>query len=146
MNTTLFHPMLVHFPIALLIVGFLFATIGMFCKKCRKKECEPTDKPSCIMRAGVWLLMLGTLGAIASVASGAVFTEPMEGLMGAKRELHATFAVATVIVSVLCSLVLAYGIYAKKRRCSVMIVGYVLYIVAFLLVSYTGHLGGLMVY
>lgn len=28
------HPMVVHFPIALLITGFLFASMAIFCKRC----------------------------------------------------------------------------------------------------------------
>ncbi len=57
-DTTHIHPMIVHFPIALLIVGFLFDLIGTFVKK------------DFYSKAGFYLLILGTLGVVAAYFSG----------------------------------------------------------------------------
>jgi len=52
------HPMLVHFPIALLIVGFLAELAGLLLRK------------DWLARAALLLLVLGTLGAVSAVLTG----------------------------------------------------------------------------
>lgn len=147
MNTAAFHPMLVHFPVALLMVGFLFSTVGLFCKQCCKCGCSTdSGNPSCIMRAGYWLLVLGALGAVASVLSGMIFTEPMQGIMGEKRSVHQLFAIMTMSVSIVSAAIMTYYIYSAKRTRPVLIIGYILYAATMILVAITGHLGGAMVY
>jgi uncharacterized membrane protein len=57
-DTVHIHPMIVHFPIALLIVGFLFDILSLFIKK------------EFYSNAGFYLLILGTLGIIAAYFTG----------------------------------------------------------------------------
>ena len=57
-DTTHLHPMIVHFPIALLIIGFLFDLTGAIFNKVF------------FSKAGFYLLILGTLGVIAAFISG----------------------------------------------------------------------------
>ena len=57
-DTTHIHPMIVHFPIALLIVGFLADAAGIFLKK------------EFFSKAGFYLLIFGTLGVAAAYLSG----------------------------------------------------------------------------
>lgn len=60
------HPMVVHFPIALLIVGFLLDVFGLLLRKEWAK------------RAGVVLVVLGSLGALAAMLSGSAAEEAVE--------------------------------------------------------------------
>ncbi len=57
-DLTYLHPMLIHFPIALLIVGFLTDLTGLIIKR------EITAQ------AGFYLLVLGALGTITAFMSG----------------------------------------------------------------------------
>ena len=57
-DLTHLHPMIVHFPIALLIVGFLADAIGLFTKR------------EFFTKAGFYLLILGTLGVVAAYLTG----------------------------------------------------------------------------
>jgi uncharacterized membrane protein len=57
-DTTHIHPMIVHFPIALIIVGFLADLIGILLKK------------EFFSRTGFYLLILGTLGAVTAYITG----------------------------------------------------------------------------
>lgn len=140
------HPMIVHFPIALVIVGFAFATLAMFCKKCSCQGVQDQScKASCVSKVGYWLLALGSLSAVAAVLSGMFFTSEMTGPMGRLRDTHEMLAIATMIVGLITSGVYTYYIY-KARIPQVQIIGYVLYLVTVVLVAVTGHYGGTMVY
>jgi uncharacterized membrane protein len=68
-TTTHLHPMLVHFPIALITVGFLADVVFLFYKK-----------EICLSKTGFYLMIVGTLAAAAAYLSGQLFTnEPTEG-------------------------------------------------------------------
>lgn len=139
------HPMVVHFPIALLVVGFGFATLAMFCKKCNAVGCTDPTKPSCVQKVAYWLLSLGALSGAAAVLSGIVFTNEMVGPLGSLRNTHEVLAISTTVVALIAAGVYTYYIY-KARIAQVQVIGYALYALAALLVSVTGHYGGLMVY
>ncbi len=51
MNTQILHPMIVHFPIALILAGFLADTLSLFIKK------EP-----CLSKVGFYLMLVRYLG------------------------------------------------------------------------------------
>ena len=57
-SATHLHAMIVHFPIALLFVGFLFDLLSL-----------ATKKPS-FKTAALYLLVLGAIGAVAAYLSG----------------------------------------------------------------------------
>lgn len=140
------HPMIVHFPIALVITGFLFATIALFCKRCSCSVGQaPSDKASCVSKVGYWMLALGTLGAIGAVLSGFFFTSDMTGPMERILNTHQLLAISTLIVGFIASGVYTYYIY-KARLKPVEYIGYALYFATVVLVSITGHYGGTMVY
>lgn len=143
-TNSMYHPMLVHFPIALLIVGFLFATISMLCKCSKKVQCE-SKKPSCMERSGYWLLVLGSLSALVAVLSGVIFTNPMTGFMGELRTTHMMIAFATTAVAVIASVIYSVYMYGKQNK-YIRIVAFILYLAAFALVAITGHYGGMMAY
>ncbi len=62
-DTTYLHPMLVHFPIALLIIGFLADLAGLIFKK------------EFFSKAGFYLLILGTAGVVAAYFTGSAAGE-----------------------------------------------------------------------
>ena len=133
-NSTHFHPMLVHFPIALLTAGFLFDLFSMFLKK------EP-----CLSKAGFWLEILGMAGALFAFGTGYFFTSPMEGdsgIMRDKHELFATLALISVIIAVLCRIA---AIYLKKDSLMVRYALLGLFFFSVVLISITGFLGGSLV-
>lgn len=129
------HPMLVHFPIAIVLVGFLADFIQVFIKK-----------EQCFSKMGFYLLIAGTLAAIVTVLSGFLFTPEMSGVIGEVRETHEHFAVITVLLLIAAS-VLRTMVFVKKienKRLTWLI--FAIYALAAITVSITGFLGGNLVY
>ncbi|MEG0467378.1 MAG: DUF2231 domain-containing protein [Mucinivorans sp.] len=135
MDTATLHPMMVHFPIALIIVGFLFATLEMFFVKCRKTQCT--------LKVTYWLLSLGTLSAIAAVLTGVIFTTMQSSIL---LPDHRTMAFATLAVALVAAALYIYYIYKAPESKILHWVAYLVYFGAVVLVSVTGHYGGMMVY
>lgn len=79
------HPMLVHFPIALLSVSVL---LDLSAQRWRPEECRV---------ASLYTLVLGLAGALLSVASGAMAEEAVEhsGVPERVLEIHETLGFAT---------------------------------------------------
>ena len=69
--------MLVHFPIALLLWGFIADAASMMFKK-----------ESCLSKVGFYLLLIGALTSLSAVLSGLLFTSEMQGAAGTIRETH----------------------------------------------------------
>lgn len=134
-DTSHLHPMIVHFPVALLIAGFLADTVYMLYKK-----------EACLSKLGLYLMLAGTLGAIAAVISGNLFTEDLSGSVEAIRERHETFANVTmylmIVASILRIVLVRRGVAESKAGLGV----YLLYLIGVILVGYTGFLGGSMVF
>jgi len=136
MNTAHFHPMMVHFPIALIMVGFLADAIFIFYKK-----------ELCFSKTGLYLLILGTLAAIAAFATGHLFTfEPTEGAIVSIFEKHETMALVTIILLFLTSIFRVYAIIKTKEETNLKWVVLLLYFFSAISVSVTGFLGGSMVF
>jgi uncharacterized membrane protein len=81
------HPLVVHFPIALLPLSFLFALLARFCPKLCETE---------------WLLLvIGTLAAPVAVITGLIAHLPYEGtLLAAVIEPHQFSALIGTIVMI----------------------------------------------
>lgn len=79
------HPMLVHFPIALLSASVLFELLA---QRWRQEECRVVS---------LYTLVLGLAGALVSVASGAMAEETVEhsGVPERILEIHETLGFAT---------------------------------------------------
>ena len=99
-----FHPMLVHFPIAIITVGFLFDLLTLAFKK-----------ETWLVKASYWLEIIGMAGAVFAYGSGYFFTSPMEGEAGILREKHELFATATLISIVIATLFRIVVTYLKKE-------------------------------
>jgi uncharacterized membrane protein len=134
-STSHFHPMLVHFPIALVLFGFIFDAISLFFKK------EP-----CLSKSGFYLLLVGTLSGIAAWLSGILFTSDLSGAAGEIKETHELLALLTVITLVITSALRIYLKVKNKENSNAKWLAFILYAVATLLVSATGFFGGTLVY
>jgi uncharacterized membrane protein len=134
-STSHFHPMLVHFPIALVAFGFLAELAWVFYKK-----------EVCLSKTGFYLLIFGTLSAIAAWLTGTLFTAEMSGSAGEIKETHELFAWLTlgtlIITSVLRVIIQIKNIENPKLNW----VAFVLYALAAIFVSITGFFGGTLVY
>ncbi len=131
-----FHPMLVHFPVALIIIGFLFDVISLFFNK----------KEPCLSKAGFYLMILGTLAAVAGYLSGEFFTAEMSGAAGELKERHELFAKITMFVMIAASLIRIYLVWKKKDQSQLKWLVFALFFIATATVGYTGFLGGSLVY
>ncbi len=130
-----FHPMLVHFPIALVTVGFLFDVYGMFFKK-----------EKCLSLTGMYLLFIGTFSAIAAVLAGFLFTNEMEGAAGQLRERHELFAIISICILLLTSIIRIFMVWKKKENRLFRWIVLGLYLCAVGSISFTGFMGGSLVY
>jgi uncharacterized membrane protein len=136
LNTSHFHPMLVHFPIALIIVGFLADVIFIFFKK-----------EKCLSKTGFYLMIVGTLAAGAAFASGHLFTaEPSQGGIVKVFEQHETLALITLIIMAIASIIRIYAVIRKIDTSLLTWAIFSLYLLGALSVSITGFLGGSMVF
>ena len=132
---TYLHPVVVHFPIALIIVGFVADISSLLFKK-----------EKCLSTMGLYLEALGMLAAIVAVGTGYFLTSPMDGEAGALRERHELFAfltLGTIIAAVFFRILL---VYLKKDATRLKYVALGLFFLAFIFVTITGHLGGTLVF
>jgi uncharacterized membrane protein len=134
-DTSHLHPLIVHFPIALLITGFVADTVFLLYKK-----------EACLSKLGFYLMLAGTLGAIAAVLSGNFFTQELSGSVEAVRERHETFANITMWLMIVASVIRLFLLKRGGASPRAALGVYILYLIGVVLVSYTGMLGGTMVY
>jgi uncharacterized membrane protein len=134
-NTSHLHPMLVHFPIALVVFGFLADAVYLFYKK-----------EVCLSKTGFYLLILGTLGAIATWLSGFIFTSEMSGVAGTVRETHEILASVTVGLLLITSVLRIILQVKKIEKSGLKWIAFVLYGMAAVFVTLTGFYGGTLVY
>lgn len=129
------HAMFIHFPIALLIVGFLSEVISLFSKKTFFKT------------GGFYLLILGTLGTIASYLSGNAAGEGIEeGPLGKAMELHEQAATITLWLTIITAVVYVTIFIFKYRQRWMKIVSVILFAAVIGGIARTGYLGGQLVY
>ncbi len=135
MNTAHLHPMIVHFPVALILAGFLADVVYLFFRK-----------EKCLSKAGLYLMVLGTLGAAAAFLSGHLFTfEPKEGAIVEIFERHETLALVTLLIMAIGSIIRITVLVLKKEEPVYQWVIFGFYLLGAASVAVTGHLGGTMV-
>jgi uncharacterized membrane protein len=84
------HPILVHFPIALLIMSVLFDFLSFFLRRAH------------LVEAATWCLGFGATGLLASELSGNVVEGHVNrALAGNLLEMHKTFALMTLITFII---------------------------------------------
>lgn len=127
--------MLVHFPIALLIFGFVADAVYVFLKK-----------EHWLTHIGFYLLIIGTFTSLAALLTGTLFTAEMTGTAGEVKENHELFAWITTGMTIVTA---AFRIYIKIKNLETTDLRWValsLYALAAISVSITGFYGGSLVY
>lgn len=130
-----FHPMLVHFPIALVAFGFLADLAWVFYKK-----------EACLSKLGFYLLVFGTLSAIAAWLTGTLFTAEMSGSAGDVKETHELFAWLSLGTLFVTSALRIFLQVQNKENSNLKWLAFTLYGLSAIFVSVTGFFGGTLVY
>jgi uncharacterized membrane protein len=135
-NTAHLHPMIVHFPVALITIGFVAEVISLFFKS-----------EKCLSKTGFYLMILGALSAIAAWSTGQLFTnEPTQGEIVKIFQNHETGALITMILMIIGASFRIWLVLKKKEETKLKWIAFTLYFLAFATVTYTGFMGGTMVY
>jgi len=134
-TTSHLHPLLVHFPIALVIFGFIAELAFLFFKK-----------QVSLSTMGYYLLVIGTLAALAAWLTGSLFTSEMDGTAGKIKEAHELFATLTLVLLVITSILRTVMLVYKIDNSFLKVIAFLLYGLAAIAVSITGYLGGSLVY
>jgi uncharacterized membrane protein len=135
MNTEHLHPMLVHFPIALVIAGFGFELATLLFKG-----------EICFSKAGMYLLILATVAAGFAWLSGYFLTGEMAGEAGKVKESHELSAAITTLLLLAASVIRLIVLRTGNPNSLFKWVSFTLYGLAAVGVSITGFLGGSLVY
>ena len=135
-DTQHLHPMIVHFPIALLIIGLLADAIGLFLKK------------DFFTKAGFYLLILGTLGVIAAYFSGNLAGEGVTeaGSLKQALETHEDAAELSVWLMAAAALVRITFVIIKRYSGILKWTAFALFLIGVLSIARTGYYGGELVY
>jgi uncharacterized membrane protein len=135
-STAHLHPMIVHFPIAIITAGFVADVVSIFFKR-----------ELCLSKTGYYLMIAGAISAIAAWGTGQLFTsEPSQGAIVDVFEKHEAGAFVTMLIIVAGAAIRIWVVARKKEESSLKWVVFALYFLAFLAVSFTGFMGGTMVY
>lgn len=135
-DTSHLHPMIVHFPIALITVGFIADVVFLFFKS-----------EKCLSKMGFYLMVIGALAAIAAWSTGQLFTsEPNQGEIVSVFEKHETGALITMILMIIGATFRIWLVIVKKEESQLKWIAFGFYLLAFAAVTYTGFMGGSMVY
>lgn len=128
------HPMVVHFPIALLNAFFLMELLGYFLRKNELKI------------AATWMLYLGTLGALAAVAAGfrAASGVPHSHEIHQIMTSHMYYGISVLALSISLSFwrIAGKGLQSKKGQAASLFTALVMIVI----MAFGADLGGLMVY
>lgn len=133
-STSHLHPMLVHFPIALVAIGFLSECASLIIKK-----------ELCLPKISFYLLLAGTLFAIFTWLSGVLFTSEMSGTAGEVKETHELFAGLSLGLLVLTSGLRLFQIRFTNNKLLPRLT-FLLYALATISIAITGFYGGSLVY
>jgi uncharacterized membrane protein len=135
-NTAHLHPMIVHFPIALITIGFIADLASLFFKS-----------EKCLSKTGFYLMIAGTLAAIAAWSTGQLFTnEPSQGEIVKVFESHETGALVTMLLMIIGSAFRIWLVIKKREETQMKWIAFGFYLLGFAAVTYTGFMGGTMVY
>jgi uncharacterized membrane protein len=135
MSPSHFHPMLVHFPIALVMFGFLAECAALYFKK-----------EVYLPKMGFFLLIAGTLTAICALLSGVLFTGEMSGAAGDVKSTHSLMAWITLALLAVTSILRIILFRGNSGNSGLKWLAFALFGLAAITVSVTGFFGGTLVY
>lgn len=133
MNTSHFHPLTVHFPIALTVLGFALLTLFMI--KQNQKN---------LFSFAFFTLLLALAGMGAAWISGEYFTPEFTGELEETKELHEFYC--KVCFYVLLGGIVVWSLLRKKQEKLSRWILYIASAVSLGVILYTAWLGGSMVY
>ncbi|MCR9099950.1 MAG: DUF2231 domain-containing protein [bacterium] len=129
------HAMVIHFPIALLMAGFLSELIALINKKQFFKN------------ASFYLLILGTLGAIAAYVSGSYAGDGMtDGLLQKPLGMHEEAALVTLWLAIITALTRGAMYFFNYQKAWAKWASFLFYVILIGAVARTGYLGGELVF
>lgn len=134
-SITHIHPMLVHFPIALVMLGFIAEWASFYFKK-----------ETYLSTLGFYLLIAGTATALFALLSGVIFTAEMSGKSDEVKQTHEMFAWITLSILVAASALRIYLKLKNSENTNWKWLAFALFGMAAISVSITGFLGGTLVY
>lgn len=127
--------MAVHFPIALLMVGFLFELISFFYKK------------DFFRQSAFYLLLSGTIGTVVSYLAGNAAGEGMEeGTLNKAMDLHEQAATIALWLTIITALVYGIIYFLNYRKSWLRMIAVLLFAGVVGSIARTGYLGGQLVY
>jgi len=129
------HPMLSHFPIILIIIGFIAETLNKY----KKKDIY-------LQKTGYYFQIIGAITIILAVLTGLLFTKEPIGKAHEIGELHEHLAYVALIVLIISAF---YKFYINNKNINNkrnINISYCLYFISCVAVICTGFLGGILVY
>ena len=131
-DTINLHPIIVHFPIALLIVGFLFDLTGAILNR------------DFFSKTGFYLLILGTLGVLAAYISGNIAGDGVSEVGALKQALenHEDAAQLSLWLMIFASVVRIAIVLLKKYSGAFKWAAVILFLAGILSIARTGYYGG----
>jgi len=131
-----FHPLIIHFPIALLIVGVICDTIGILGKR------------DLFLRIGFLLFALGALTTIPAALTGNYAAETAQHIPNIYDDLdwHDTLGTATAIFAVILTLIRIHLTLKKQFTHTAQYIYLLFAILVSILVGASGYTGGHLVY
>ena len=129
------HAMVIHFPIALLMIAFLSELIALFSKRLFFKN------------AALYLLILGTIGVVIAYLSGDAAGEGMtDGILQEPMGMHEEAAWVTLWLSLITSLASIAIYYFKYTKSWAKWAALLLFALLIASVARTAYLGGQLVF
>ena len=134
-SPTHLHAMAVHFPIALLVIGFFFELQSLFIQR------------QFLRKDTLCLLVTGALGTIASYLTGNAAGEGMEeGALGKAIALHEQAATIALWLTTFTALAYLAIFYFRYNKDWARVVSIILFAGVVGAIARTGYLGGQLVY
>lgn len=134
-SPTHLHAMFIHFPIALLITGFLFEVLSWIFKK------------DYFEKGAFYLLMFGAMGVIASYLTGNAAGEGIEeGPLKNPLELHEQAATISLWLTVATAVIYIVAAIIRYKKRWIRIIRTIFFAAVISSIAWTGYLGGQLVY
>ena len=134
-TATHLHAMIVHFPVALVLVAFVSELAGIFLKK------------KFYQQVSLYILVLAALGAIAAFITGDIAGDGMDG--GSLQQalvVHKQAATLTLVFTIIAAGAKIILALMKKEMRWLKILAFILLFAAAGSVARTGYLGGQLVF